>query len=65
MIAFERATMISKSFLIGLALVERHLTVEGAVKAAQVELTSQITRWGEIEDGKLWCEVRSVSEFGL
>ncbi|CAG8449163.1 16599_t:CDS:2 [Acaulospora morrowiae] len=49
--AFERATMISKSFLIGLGLVERKLTVEEAFKASQVEIISQTMHWGEIEDG--------------
>jgi len=42
--------MLTKSFLIGLGLVERRLTVEKAVKAARVEVTSQIMRWGEVED---------------
>ncbi|KAF0461552.1 ATP12-domain-containing protein [Gigaspora margarita] len=48
--AFERATMLTKSFLIGLGLVERQLTVEFASKAAQVETISQTTRWGNLED---------------
>ncbi|CAG8445933.1 21916_t:CDS:10 [Dentiscutata erythropus] len=48
--AFERATLLTKSFLIGLGLVERQLTVEFASKAAQIETISQTIRWGEIED---------------
>ena len=46
----ERATYITKSFLISLALVKRHLTVEQAALATQVEVASQIERWGEVED---------------
>ncbi|KAG1877812.1 ATP12-domain-containing protein [Suillus subalutaceus] len=48
--AMERATYVTKSFLIALALVKRHLTVEEAAVAAQVEVSSQIQRWGEVED---------------
>lgn len=48
--AMERATYATKSFLIALALVKRHLTVEEAAVAAQVEVSSQIQRWGEVED---------------
>jgi ATP synthase F1 complex assembly factor 2 len=48
--AMERATYVTKSFLIALALVKRHLTVEDAAVAAQVEVSSQIQRWGEVED---------------
>ncbi|KDN53234.1 ATP12-domain-containing protein [Tilletiaria anomala UBC 951] len=48
--AFERAVMTSKSFLIALALVEGRLDVEGASRAAEVEVRSQIERWGEVED---------------
>jgi len=48
--AMERATYVTKSFLIALALVKCHLTVEQAALAAQVEVASQIERWGEVED---------------
>ncbi|CAG8734930.1 11463_t:CDS:2, partial [Racocetra persica] len=48
--AFERATMLTKSFLIGLGLVERQLTVEFASTAAQIETVSQTIRWGKLED---------------
>jgi len=41
--------MVSKSFLIGLALVERKLSVEEASKASSIETISQTTRWGELE----------------
>ena len=50
--AFERTTMLSKSFIIGLGLVERRLSVEEAVQAAQVEVNAQIMAWGEVEDGE-------------
>ncbi|KAF9979921.1 ATP synthase complex assembly protein atp12 [Modicella reniformis] len=48
--AFERATLTAKSFLIGLAVVRRHLSVEKAWLAAQLEVLDQIDRWGEVED---------------
>ncbi|KAF9427449.1 ATP synthase complex assembly protein atp12 [Entomortierella beljakovae] len=48
--AFERATLTAKSFLIGLAVVKRHLSVEDAWLAAQLEVLDQIERWGEVED---------------
>ncbi|KAF9340796.1 ATP synthase complex assembly protein atp12 [Linnemannia elongata] len=48
--AFERATLTAKSFLIGLAVVKRHLSVEKAWAAAQLEVLDQIERWGEVED---------------
>lgn len=49
-IAFERATLTAKSFLIGLAVVKRHLSVEKAWTAASLEVLDQIDRWGEVED---------------
>ncbi|RKP36559.1 ATP12-domain-containing protein [Dimargaris cristalligena] len=48
--AFERAVMHSKSFLLGLALVNRLVSVEQAVEASQVELLAQIKQWGLVED---------------
>ncbi|CAO3696114.1 unnamed protein product [Umbelopsis ramanniana] len=48
--ALERAVISSKSFLIGLALVKRGITIEQAAQAAHVEVNSQIDRWGEVED---------------
>lgn len=48
----ERATYITKSFLIALALVKRFITVEQASIAARVEVSSQIERWGEVEDSR-------------
>ncbi|CAO3587563.1 unnamed protein product [Absidia cylindrospora] len=48
--AFERAVLTSKSFLIGLALVKHAVSVEHAAQAAQVEMNSQMERWGEVED---------------
>lgn len=50
MAAFERAVLSSKSFIISLALVEGHLSVEDAALATHVEVQSQIERWGEVED---------------
>lgn len=46
----ERVTYVTKSFLVALALVKRHMTAERAALAAQVEVASQIERWGEVED---------------
>lgn len=48
--AFERAVLASKSYLIGLALVEGFLSTDEAAKAAHVEVQSQIDKWGEVED---------------
>lgn len=53
--ALERATYSSKSFLVGLALVFRKVTAEEAALASTVEVSSQIQRWGEVED----CELSS------
>ncbi|TFY77095.1 hypothetical protein EWM64_g6916 [Hericium alpestre] len=50
--AMERATYTTKSFLIALALVRRQLTAEQAALVAQVEVMSQIERWGEVEDSQ-------------
>lgn len=48
----ERATYGSKSLIIALALIKKHLTVEEAALAATVEVNSQIERWGEVEDSE-------------
>ncbi|KXS10880.1 ATP12-domain-containing protein [Gonapodya prolifera JEL478] len=48
--AFERATLHTKSFVTGLALVKRALTAEEAAAAARVEVQHQIDMWGEVED---------------
>lgn len=50
--AMERATYTTKSFIIALAIVKKHLTAEEASLAAQVEVASQIQRWGEVEDSE-------------
>ncbi|KDR81785.1 hypothetical protein GALMADRAFT_114479 [Galerina marginata CBS 339.88] len=50
MAALERATYASKSLIIALALVKKHMSVEDAALAATVEVNSQIERWGEVED---------------
>lgn len=55
--AFEKAVHTSKSFIIALALVEGHITVDQAAQAAHVEVQSQIDRWGEVEDSALASSV--------
>ena len=46
----ERVTFTTKSFIIALALVHGRITAEQAALASQVEVASQIERWGEVED---------------
>ncbi|EPQ58611.1 ATP12-domain-containing protein [Gloeophyllum trabeum ATCC 11539] len=48
--AMERTTYTTKSFIIGLGLVKKHLNAEQAALAASVEVNSQIEKWGEVED---------------
>jgi ATP synthase F1 complex assembly factor 2 len=48
--AMERVIFTTKSFIIALALVHGHVTAEQAALASQVEVASQIERWGEVED---------------
>lgn len=48
--AMERVTYATKSFIIALALVKRHINVDEAALASHVEVNSQIERWGEVED---------------
>lgn len=60
--AFERAVLTSKSFLIGLALVKHAVSVEHASQAAQVEMNSQMERWGEVEDSKFIKLLRDEKE---
>lgn len=43
----------TKSFIISIALVKKHLSVEEASLAARVEVESQIERWGEVEDSEI------------
>lgn len=50
MAAMERATYTTKSFLLALALVHKQITAEQAALAAQLEVSSQIQTWGEVED---------------
>ncbi|KAI8054702.1 hypothetical protein BDF22DRAFT_680590 [Syncephalis plumigaleata] len=49
--AFEQAVLASKSFIIALALSERHINVQQAVEASQAEVLAQIKQWGMVEDG--------------
>lgn len=53
-VAMERATYVTKSFIIALALVRGRIDAEQAAQAALVEVNSQIQKWGEVED----CEFR-------
>jgi chaperone required for assembly of F1-ATPase len=46
----ERVTFTTKSFIIALALVHGRINAEQAAMASQVEVASQIERWGEVED---------------
>jgi ATP synthase mitochondrial F1 complex assembly factor 2 len=48
--AMERVTFTTKSFIIALALIHGRITAERAALASQVEVASQIERWGEVED---------------
>ena len=48
--AFENAVLRSKSFMIGLALVEGEVSSEFGTMAARLEVHHQIQRWGEVED---------------
>jgi ATP synthase F1 complex assembly factor 2 len=48
--AFEKIVLRTKSFMIGLALVEREISVDFATMAARLEVHHQIQRWGEVED---------------
>lgn len=47
---FEKATMLCKSYMIAMALVEGQITIEKAVDAARVETLAQTQVWGEVED---------------
>ena len=48
--AFERSVMTSKSFLLSLALVNAHIDAEQAALAAEVEVASQASAWGAVDD---------------
>lgn len=48
--SLERAVMTSKSMLIGLSLIHRHIEAEQAALAAEVETASQASAWGAIDD---------------
>lgn len=50
LLAFEKAVIQSKSFLIALALVNGQISVEEASTASRLEVIAQIKRWGEVED---------------
>ena len=48
--SLERAVMVSKSMIIGLALIHRYIEAEQAALAAEVETASQVAAWGVIDD---------------
>lgn len=48
--AFERAVYATKSFVIALALVKGRISAHEAAQASHVEVSSQIEKWGEVED---------------
>ncbi|WFD32495.1 ATP synthase mitochondrial F1 complex assembly factor 2 [Malassezia sp. CBS 17886] len=48
--SMERAVMMSKSIVIGLALVFQHIDAEQAALAAEVETASQASVWGAVDD---------------
>lgn len=50
--AFEKAVLTSKSFVIGMAVTHRRITVDQAATAARLEVLHQIDRWGEVEDSE-------------
>jgi len=58
----ERVTYSTKSFIIALALVHGRITAEQAALASQVEVASQIERWGEVEDCTLVLLFRASAE---
>jgi ATP synthase F1 complex assembly factor 2 len=60
--AMERVTFTTKSFIIALALVHGRITAEQAALASQVEVASQIERWGEVEDCTFVFPFRASAE---
>ncbi|PVV00199.1 hypothetical protein BB559_000042 [Furculomyces boomerangus] len=62
--AFEKAVMVSKSFLIGLALIERQLSVEQAAKAARIEVLAQTSFWGTFESAHEFDESLIKQDLG-
>lgn len=44
--------LTTKSFIIALALLKGRIGMEQAAQAAHVEVSSQIERWGEVEDSE-------------
>jgi ATP synthase F1 complex assembly factor 2 len=49
--AFEQAVLSSKSFIISLALLERHINAQQAAELALAEILCQVKAWGLVEDG--------------
>jgi len=45
----EFAVETLKSFILAMALIDNHLTVEKAVSLSRLELEFQISRWGSVE----------------
>ncbi|KAJ3129071.1 ATP synthase complex assembly protein atp12 [Nowakowskiella sp. JEL0407] len=48
--AFERCVMTTKSFILGLSIMDGLISVEDAHYAARLEVLQQIDVWGEVED---------------
>jgi chaperone required for assembly of F1-ATPase len=64
----DLAASLTGSFVIALALVERHLLAEGAFAAAQVDEIYQAEKWGrdaeaEARRAKLLAELKAVERF--
>jgi len=50
LLALHEVATLSGSLVLGLALLERHLDVDGVWRAAQIDEDFQIERWGEDEE---------------
>ncbi|KCV69752.1 hypothetical protein H696_04162 [Fonticula alba] len=50
LVAFEEAVISSKSFILPLALLRRHITLDQAADASRLETLYQVGRWGQVED---------------
>lgn len=58
--ALERAVYATKSFVIALALCRGRLTAHEAAQASHVEVSSQIERWGEVEDSAFFFFLKTL-----
>jgi ATP synthase F1 complex assembly factor 2 len=46
---FEKVTMMTKSYLLAMLLMDGHITVDECVRAARCEVSAQTQVWGEVE----------------